>query len=121
MKKYYNPYNIFQKTGAVFLIVTLIWLTASAPFTINTQQNFADDDISISSPCTDGDEDCSDSSSNNAEENAPSSTNFSEEFLHELHYSTSFFTIKSLCHKVENMDVYIAYHGELHAPPPNAA
>ena len=121
MQRPYNPYNFFEKAAAVFLIVTLMWLTVSTPFIMSMQQNAGTDDISVSWPCSDADEDNADGSGNNAEEKAASGSNLSEEFLHEHDFANNYFTISTLNHRQENTDVYIAFHGELHAPPPNAA
>lgn len=120
MKRLCNPYNLFQKASAVFLITTLIWLTVSAPFIISTQQA-QNDDTSITWPCGDAEEDGCDTSGNDVEEKAPSGSNLSEEFLHEYHPSTGNTLVKSGNYSRENMDAYTAFHGELHAPPPNAA
>jgi hypothetical protein len=120
MTRVYNPYNILQKAGAVFLIATLIWLVVSAPFILSTQQA-QNDDTSITWPCGDVEDDGCDTSGNDVEEKAPAGSNLSEEFLHEHLHTSAYSTIKSGNYSRENMDVYIAFHGELHAPPPNAA
>lgn len=120
MNRLYNPYNLFQKAGAVILITTLIWLTVSAPFVISTLQS-QNDDVSITWPCSDVDEDGCDTSGNDVEEKAPAGSNLSEEFLHEHHAVTGNTHKKSGKYSRENMDAYTAFHGELHAPPPNAA
>lgn len=121
MQKPFITYNFFEKAAAVFLIVTLIWLTVSTPFIMSMQQNTATEEISASWPCSDADEDSTDCSDNNTEEKAPTGSNLSEEFLHEHDFANNYFTINTLTHHQENTDVYIAFHGELHAPPPNAA
>ena len=116
MKKCRNPYNFFEKMGAIFLIVTLICLTVSTPFIVSVQQNTTADDISLTWPSGDGD---STDSSNN--EKAPSGANFAEEYLNENHFSHYLTTAKTRKQILENSGTYIAYYGELHAPPPNAA
>lgn len=112
-----HTYNFLQKAATVFLMVMLIWLTVSTPFIINSQQ-FQNDDVSATWPCSD-DDGC-DTSGNDVEEKAPAGSNLSDEFLHEHYYATGYTLITSSNHRQENMDVYIAFHGELHAPPPNA-
>lgn len=121
MIKQRNSYNLLEKASAVFLMLTLVWLTVSTPFIIGSQQTQGDD-TSISWSGDDGNDDGSDTSnSNNVEEKAPSGSNLSEEFLHEWHSSSSVYIIVSRTHKLYNAEEYVAFHGELHAPPPNAA
>jgi hypothetical protein len=121
MQRQPYTYNLFKKAATVFLIAMLAWLTVSTPFIMSMQQNCSTEDISASWPCSDTDEDCTDCSGNGAEEKAPNGSNLSEEFLHEHHYPYNCIVINARNHRQENMDVYIAFHGELHAPPPNAA
>ena len=61
--------------------------------------------------------------SSNTEEKVPGSNNsFSEEYMHHQHITHHyFFSESSEYHKSENTGTYIAFHGELHVPPPNAA
>ena len=127
MNKTKKPYSIFQKATAVFLILTLLWLTGSTPFVMAAQQNLAKQQkgitvvLSVTDDCPD--DDCSDSNSNsnNVEEKAPGSINFSEEFLHEHEAENYFISLASASYPIESSDTYIAFHGELHAPPPNQA
>ncbi|MCW3092175.1 MAG: hypothetical protein JWP81_3244 [Ferruginibacter sp.] len=125
MKKSSKSYTIFQKASSIFLMLVLLWLTVSTPFILATQQEMAKQQkaISIDLPISGSDEDCPDSSgNNNIEEKAPVSGNsLSEEFLHEHHTTQEFGTKTPRNYKLENSGTYIAFHGELHAPPPNAA
>ncbi len=61
--------------------------------------------------------------SSNTEEKVPGSNNsFSEEYLHHQHITHHYFFAElSEYHKSENTGTYIAFHGELHVPPPNAS
>lgn len=120
MKKNRKTYTIFQKVSSIFLMVTLFWLTISTPFVIACQQELAKQQkvLKASNPMS---ETADDSANNNIEEKVPSSTNLTEEFLHHHHTEHSFFVKTSLYHKLENSDTYIAFHGELHVPPPNPA
>lgn len=122
MIKHSNSYNLLERASAIFLALTLVWLTVSTPFIIGSQQT-SGDDTSISWSDEDGNEDGSDSSSggNNVEEKAPPGSNLSEEFLHEWNSASSVYIIISRTHKLYNAEEYVAFHGELHAPPPNAA
>jgi hypothetical protein len=122
MKKIITTYTIFQKVSSIFLMLTLLWLTISTPFIIDCQQELAKQQkaSSIELPVNNGDDEA-DSGSNNIEEKVPPGSNLSEEFLHEHHSVHHLFSEISLYHKLENSDTYIAFHGELLVPPPNAA
>jgi hypothetical protein len=127
MKKSRKPYTFFQKASSIFLMLVLLWLTVSTPFIIATQQELAKQQkaMSVDLPISDNEEDStnpSDNSNNNIEEKVPNSgTSFSEEYLHVHHTSQDFGSITARNYKFENSGTYIAFHGELHAPPPNAA
>jgi len=123
MKKNRKPYTIFQKGCSIFLMLTLFWLTISTPFVIASQQELAKQQkaSSIELPVNDGDDETDGGNNNNIEEKVPPGNNLSEEFLHEHHSIHHFFSETSLYHKLENSDTYIAFHGELLVPPPNAA
>lgn len=128
MNKRKKTYTVFQKTTAVFLMLTLLWLTVSTPFVAIARQELAKQQKNLAASHTakaTNCEDCNDkdggSSNNNIEEKVPGSTNLSEEFLHDHHITHHFFTVVSLYHKLESVDSYIAFHGELLVPPPNAA
>jgi hypothetical protein len=117
-------YSPLQLLSAVFMILALLWLTISAPFVIASQQQMAkyekmaDGDL----PSPGNEEETANPFGNNTEEKSPtSSSSFSEEYLHDHHKAEQFFSIISLFHKCENAGTYIAYHGELLVPPPNAA
>ena len=104
-------------------MLTLLWLTVSTPFIITAQQELAKQQkaFSLSSSETNSGDESNDSGSNNIEEKVPTTNNFSEEYLHEHHITHCFLIEVSLYHKQENADDYIAFHGELLVPPPNAA
>lgn len=124
MKKNRKIYSVFHLCSAVFLILALMWLTVSTPFVIASQQEQAKQcqmEKASSSPLTGSEEDAGNPFGNNTEEKAPSSTSFSEEFLHSFHIISHFYTEISQYHKHGNSDIYIAFHGELLVPPPNAA
>ncbi len=122
MKQRSIRYTIFQKASSIFLMLVLAWLTVSTPFVMTTQQlakqdKQVTDNLSVSN----GEEDGSDSTSNNVDEKTPGSNSLSEEFLHEHDSSAASACKTPQEHKLENSGTYIAFHGELHAPPPNAA
>jgi hypothetical protein len=122
MKKNNKPYTIFQKASSIFLMLTLLWLTVSTPFIMSTQENFAKQHKTLMAELPVGDDDGSDNASNNIEEKVPNSSNsLSEEFLHDHHAEDYSDTKIPQNHILENSGTYIAFHGELHAPPPNLA
>jgi hypothetical protein len=118
-----RTYTIFQLGSAVFMILALLWLTVSTPFVYASQQKQAQHDRSMNngSPLTGNEEETSGCFGNSSEEKTPSSTSFSEEYLHDHHSSEHFFSIASRYHKCENADTYVAFHGDIHVPPPNVA
>lgn len=117
-----KSYNIYQKGSAVFMILTLLWLTISTPFVIACQQELAklEKTSSAKASLPHGGEETDNPLGNTTEEKTPvAGTRFSEEYLHEHHDSHYFITIISLYNKCDNADTYHAYHGELLVPPPN--
>ena len=124
MKKIRKTYNVFQLCSAVFMILALMWLTVSTPFVLATQQEQAKQhktEKATSSPIAGSEEETNNPFGNGTEEKAPDTSNFSEEYLHTFHTICHFYTEVSQYHKHENSGTYIAFHGELLVPPPNAA
>jgi hypothetical protein len=105
------------------MMMALLWLTISTPFVYNSQQEslrqykMSDAD----SPLTANEEEAANPFGNTTEEKNPNSSSFSEEYLHDHHHNDHFLSVILRYHKCENTDTYIAYHGELHVPPPNVA
>lgn len=122
MKKSRKIYSVFQLCSAVFLILALMWLTVSTPFVIAGQEEVAKQNKTekTSSPLA-NEEETNNPFGNNTEEKAPTSSSLSEEYLHSFHIISHFYTEISQYHKHENSDIYIAFHGELLVPPPNAS
>ena len=124
MKNIPQPYSFFNHVSAIMMIVALLWLTISAPFVFEHQQKIAKENSSSSAnfPIAANEEEAANPFSGTTEEKAPKSLNtFSEEYLHDHHYSEYLFSIASKFHKCEDASTYIAYHGELLVPPPNRA
>lgn len=123
MKGNKKKYSLLQQVSATFMILALLWLTISAPFVIAAQQKIAKQDTATNSasPLAGNEEEAANPFGNTTEEKAPSSSTFSEEFLHDHHKADYFFSIISRYHKCEDAGTYVAYHGELLVPPPNAA
>ncbi|HPG11059.1 MAG TPA: hypothetical protein PLU37_05995 [Chitinophagaceae bacterium] len=104
------------------MIVALLWLTVSTPFVFASRQQAAKSEkIAGKNQSIPLDEDDQNPYGNTTEEKAPSGTSIQEEFLHEYHASEYFQLLASKHPKHENSGIYIAFHGELHVPPPNVA
>lgn len=123
MKKGLQSYNLLHRVSAVMMIVALCWLTISAPFVFERQQEIAKQnnptlaDLPLSAT-----EEEANPFSGSTEEKAPKTLNsVSEEYLHDSHRLGYLFSLGSQFHKCENAGTYIAYHGELLVPPPNKA
>ena len=124
MKKRPEPYTNFHFVSAILMIVALFWLTVSVPFVYENNQRIAKQQCEAPAdlPISGTEEEDANSLGNTTEEKAPNSVNTaSEEYLHDNHSSEYFLSIASQFHKCENASIYVAYHGELHVPPPNAA
>ncbi len=120
MKKQRKTYSLFQKGSAVFMILTLLWLTISTPFVFSCQQELAKQDKKAQSsiPVSTTEEEAGKPIGNSA---TSSANTLSEEYLHDHHDADTFFTLVALYLHSHNDDTYHAYHGELLVPPPNAA
>lgn len=118
-----KTYNLLHRLSAVFMVMSLLWLTISLPFVISNQQQLNDDNgiVNSGTPLPGNEEEAANGLNNSTEEKAPGNAgSFSEEYLHEHHNSYhSVFSI-SRYHSCEDDDTYHAYHGEVQVPPPNA-
>lgn len=123
MGKNKKTYSGFQMASAVCMIMALLWLTISAPFVFACQQELAKQSKTgqSQSPLAGNEEETANPFGNTTEEKAPSSSSFSEEYLHDHPATDFFFSVASQYYKGENAGTYIAFHGELLVPPPNAA
>ena len=123
VKRNQKPYNFFQLSSAVFMILALLWLTVSTPFVFANAQKQAAQNITINtqpSPIDANEEDCTNPFGNTTEEKNPNSGNsLSEEYLHHQHIHDHFFYTNSQNYKYEDADTYTAFHGEVQVPPPN--
>jgi hypothetical protein len=122
VRKNQKTYSFFNRLSAALMIVTLLWLTVSTPFVFAARQEITKIDKSVSAemPVADNEEEAN-PFGNTTEEKAPGSINLAEEFLHDHHIAECFFSVVSKYHKSESASTYIAFHGELLVPPPNAA
>ncbi|MBK8953216.1 MAG: hypothetical protein IPM85_14075 [Chitinophagaceae bacterium] len=120
MKKGKVTYSLFNKWSAFFMSVTLLWLTVSNPFVFASQQeNIKYQQLTNVDTELPANEEESNPFGNSQEEKVPSGNSLTEEFLHEFHATTLFFSIASKSYKCHDAETYIAFHGELLVPPPN--
>jgi len=117
-----KTYSRFQKASALYMVFALLWLTLSMPFVLASQDNVAKQEQASGkgSPVS-NDEESSNPLGNNTEEKASSNGSFSEEYLHDHHHAEYILSAALQYHKCESVATYVAYHGELHVPPPNIA
>lgn len=102
------------------MALTLIWLTVSIPFVYTAQQKQASHVKTDQSQKLPESKNATNPFGNTTEEKAPSQINLSEEYLHH-HESYVYQTDNKLSHFHRHYyDVYVAYHGELLSPPPEA-
>ncbi|MEO6611531.1 MAG: hypothetical protein ABIT05_01855 [Chitinophagaceae bacterium] len=102
-----------KKTSSIFMALTLLWLTVSLPVVYESQQEAqktqasaaANDDNPLAST---------------TEEKAPSPTTLSEEYLHHTDEPEHPWTAIQHHHRNFSSSLYIAFHGELISPPPDA-
>ena len=123
MKTNRVPYSPIQMVSALCMVLALLWLTISAPFVVAGQKLMAKYEKTCTHDFgTAGDnEGVANPFGNNTEEKSPSSSSFSEEYLHDHHKPDHIFSIISPYHNSMNTDTYVAFHGELLVPPPNRA
>lgn len=122
MRNRIHTYIFGSKISSVLMIIALLWLTVSTPFVFKSQQQ-ADryEKLIGKNQNVPLDEDDQNPYGNTTEEKAPNGISIQEEFLHENHTSEYFLLLASQHPQLENPGIYIAFHGELHVPPPNAA
>lgn len=115
-------YSFYSKVSSILMIVALLWLTVSTPFVFASQQQANRYEKLIEkNQNVPLDENEQNPYGNTTEEKAPVSSSIQEEFLHENHTSEYFLLLASQYPELKNSGIYIAFHGELHVPPPNAA
>ena len=116
MKPNKRTYNLKNKLAAIFMIMTLAWLTVSIPFVYKAQQqaNYAKANAQTNLP---DEEDSSNNPFANTTEEKAGSNSLSEY----LHHTEELTEPEILLHKhdaAHDISVYVAFHGELLTPPP---
>jgi hypothetical protein len=118
-----KTYNFFSRVSAALMIATLLWLTVSTPFVFAAQQEITKKDKGATAqmPVADNEEETANPFGNTTEEKNPGNTSLTEEFLHDHHITEYLLSATRHYHQSNNAGTYIAFHGELLVPPPNAA
>jgi hypothetical protein len=114
VKETKSKYNFSQKIHACFMIMALLFLTVSAPLTLNAQSL-----NDISTEQTDTSADDTNPFGNNTEEKVPSSNNLAEEYLHDSSDATMLSGNNASRFVSFDVEIFIDYHHELLVPPPN--
>jgi hypothetical protein len=99
------------------MILALAWLTVSTPFVFAEQQRQAAMALETSPGET---EECFDPFASTTEEKTEGGANTLSEFLHDHHIHLSGSDLPLKHEKCHTANVYVAYHGELLSPPPEA-
>ena len=119
-----RKYTLIKFISGIFLMLALLWLTISIPFVYAGERELIEHNkmVDAGSPLTTDEEETTNPFSNSTEEKKSGNTSsFSEEYLHEHPDQDCFIIIPRQYHKCKNAGSYIAFHGELLVPPPNAA
>lgn len=118
-----KPNKIAPLLSSIFMVLTLLWLTVSLPFVYDAQQKAAAIKCANATSPGDCDENKSDNPFANTteEKTSSSSTSLSEEYLHDMDVSELYLAVPSTEYKIEHVATYLAFHGELICPPPDAA
>ena len=121
MKDPQSKYNLSQKIHACFMIIALLFLTVSAPLSLNSQS--LNDLVCHQSDCADAptEEETTNPFGNNTEEKVPSSNNLAEEYLHDSSDAAALSGNDPSRFASHDVDIFIDYHHELLVPPPNQA
>ncbi|MBI3139701.1 MAG: hypothetical protein HYZ15_14075 [Sphingobacteriales bacterium] len=121
MKKESLDYSKIQRSSSLLMILTLLWLTISAPFLLTAGQEQAKQGraTSASFPVNGNEEEAGGPIGTNTEEKSPGANSFSEEYLHDHSADVHFPALMSIFSEAGMSEIYVAYHGELLVPPPN--
>lgn len=103
------------------MIVALTWLTISLPFVYSYQEKITGNVSSLADLPLNNTEEETNPFGNNTEEKAPGMSNsFSEEYMHDHDDLFLLMLLNSRKNKCSSESDYIAFHGELLSPPPEA-
>lgn len=105
------------------MVLALLWLTVSLPFVNDARQLLSGEKSLVVASLEDNPVEGSEEANpiaGSVEEKAPSNASVLEEYLH--HYDEAFSMDNPQLSHLDNRsyDLYIAFHGELLSPPPEA-
>ena len=98
------------------MIIALLFLTVSAPLSLNSQTL---NDIPTQQSDSSTEDDSTNPFGNNTEEKVPSSNNLAEEYLHDSLDATALSQNDRSRFASHDVEIFIDYHHELLVPPPN--
>lgn len=110
-----NQIPTFKILSSLLMIVTLLWLSISAPFVVADQK--------VKKEVTEKkatDKNDNNPYSNTNEEKSETGVNTLSEYLHEVTHIEHPFVIIKQVYKCHSSDTYFAFHPELISPPPEA-
>jgi hypothetical protein len=113
-----ETYKAKSIVAAIFMSLTLLWLTVSIPF-VNAAQQHQEAQAKTSHNHPDAEDSSCNPFGNTAEEKAESGSSSVSEYLHHINELTD---LSGSLHKhncSHSFSVYVAFHGELLCPPPN--
>jgi hypothetical protein len=108
----------YRYATSIFLMLMLAWLTVSIPF-VYAAQDIHHAKMIAAGDMADETADNPFANTNEEKTSGGSSTNFSEEYIHDYHSSEHFQTESANEYKIEHVATYIAFYGELLSPPPD--
>jgi hypothetical protein len=122
MKKRQKTYNPGRAVCVIFMMLSLLWLTVSTPFTFASHQNLVKlGKIVKLSTDTANEEDATNPFGNNTEKGNTDASPFSEEYIHPSNKVDYPLSLEMQFYNCEKPGIYNAFHGEILVPPPNAA
>jgi hypothetical protein len=113
MRKKDFLYTMAKKSSSIFMGLTLLWLTVSLPFVYESKQQAQKTETGAAA-------NDNNPLASTTEEKAPSPTTLSEEYLHHTDELEHPWTAIEQHHRDFSSSLYIAFHGELISPPPDA-
>jgi hypothetical protein len=105
------------------MMLALVWLIISAPYIykVQEQKNKITRSSENTLPVKGDKENAFNPFGNATEEKTCDNLNtISEEYLHGSHLFEHYIAVPSVYNNIENVKIYIAFHGELLSPPPEA-
>ena len=103
------------------MILALVWLTVSAPVVNAANQRINQDQSGVqTTDLADTEDSGCNPFGNNTEEKSPTSVGFNEEYLHHHEDALNAANLSLQHFRALAAREYVAFHGEMLCPPPNA-